>query len=48
MPIPWPAGCSSAAPAEHVFYRFRDHKIAQVWSLIDTAAIAAQAATTDR
>jgi predicted ester cyclase len=34
--------------AEHVFYRFRDHKIAQVWSLIDTAAIAAQAATTDR
>lgn len=34
--------------AEHVFYRFRDHKIAQVWSLIDTAAVAAQAATTDR
>jgi predicted ester cyclase len=30
--------------AEHVFYRFRDNKIAQVWSLIDTAAIAAQTA----
>jgi predicted ester cyclase len=30
--------------AEHVFYKFRDHKIAQVWSLIDTAAIAAQTA----
>ncbi|MET0705196.1 MAG: ester cyclase [Mycobacterium sp.] len=28
--------------AEHVFYRFRDSKIAEVWSLIDTQAIAAQ------
>ena len=28
--------------SEHVFYRFRDSKIAQVWSLIDTQAIAAQ------
>lgn len=27
---------------ENVFYRFRDGKIAQVWSTIDTAAIAAQ------
>jgi predicted ester cyclase len=30
--------------AEHVFYRFRDTKIAAVWSLIDTQAIAAQTA----
>jgi predicted ester cyclase len=30
--------------AEHVFYRFRDAKIAEVWSLIDTQAIAAQTA----
>jgi predicted ester cyclase len=30
--------------AEHVFYRFHDEKIEQVWSLIDTSAIAAQAA----
>lgn len=28
--------------AEHVFYRFRGTKIAEVWSLIDTEAIAAQ------
>jgi len=28
--------------AEHVFYRFRDAKIAEVWSVIDTRAIAAQ------
>jgi predicted ester cyclase len=28
--------------AEHVFYRFRDARIAEVWSLIDTRAIAAQ------
>lgn len=28
--------------AEHVFYRFRDEKIAEVWSVIDTEAIAAQ------
>ncbi len=28
--------------AEHVFYRFRDQRIAEVWSLIDTPAIAAQ------
>lgn len=28
--------------AEHVFYRFRDGRIAAVWSLIDRAAIAAQ------
>ena len=28
--------------AEHVFYRFRDTKIAEVWSVIDTRAIAAQ------
>ena len=27
---------------EHVFYRFRDAKIAEVWSLIDIPAIAAQ------
>lgn len=27
---------------EHVFYRFRDAKIAEVWSLIDVRAIAAQ------
>ena len=25
--------------AEHVFYRFRDRRIAHVWSLIDTPAI---------
>ncbi|MFD6894092.1 ester cyclase [Rhodococcus sp. NPDC060086] len=30
--------------AEHVFYRFRDKKIAQVWSVIDTEAIAARMA----
>jgi predicted ester cyclase len=30
--------------SEHVFYRFRDGKIAEVWSLIDTQAIAAQTA----
>jgi predicted ester cyclase len=30
--------------AEHVFYRFRDAKIAEVWSLIDTQAISAQTA----
>ncbi|WP_006247132.1 ester cyclase [Mycolicibacterium tusciae] len=30
--------------AEHVFYRFRDSKIVQVWSVIDTQAIAAQIA----
>jgi steroid delta-isomerase-like uncharacterized protein len=29
---------------EHVFYRFRDGKIVQVWSVIDTAAIAEQLA----
>ncbi|WNG85440.1 ester cyclase [Mycobacterium sp. ITM-2016-00317] len=28
--------------SEHVFYRFRDSRIAEVWSLIDTEAIAAQ------
>jgi steroid delta-isomerase-like uncharacterized protein len=28
--------------AEHVFYRFRDRRINQVWSLIDTNAIRAQ------
>jgi predicted ester cyclase len=27
---------------EHVFYRFRDGRIAHVWSLIDREAIAAQ------
>ncbi|CAN5659560.1 hypothetical protein BH10ACT9_BH10ACT9_03740 [soil metagenome] len=27
---------------EHVFYRFRDFKISEVWSVIDTQAIAAQ------
>lgn len=27
--------------AEHAFYRFRDTKIAEVWSVIDTKAIAA-------
>jgi predicted ester cyclase len=30
--------------AEHVFYRFRHARIAEVWSLIDTRAIAAQLA----
>ncbi len=30
--------------AEHVFYRFRDGKIGEVWSLIDRAAIEAQLA----
>ncbi|MCV7284113.1 ester cyclase [Mycolicibacterium wolinskyi] len=29
---------------EHVFYRFRDAKIAQVWSAIDTRTVAAQIA----
>ena len=29
---------------EHVFYRFRDAKIAQVWSAIDTRTVAAQTA----
>lgn len=29
---------------EHVFYRLRDGRIAEVWSLIDAAAIAAQIA----
>ena len=28
--------------AEHVFYRFREGKIAEVWSLVDAQAIAAQ------
>ncbi|WP_118136381.1 ester cyclase [Oceanicella sp. SM1341] len=28
--------------AEHVFYRYHEGRIAQVWSLIDTAGIAAQ------
>lgn len=28
--------------AEHVFYRFQDGKIAEVWSLLDQAAIEAQ------
>lgn len=28
--------------AEHVFYRFRDRRITEVWSLIDTQAIAEQ------
>jgi predicted ester cyclase len=27
---------------EHVFYRFRDGRIAQVWSLIDRDAVATQ------
>ncbi len=27
---------------EHVFYRFRDSRIAEVWSLVDTEAIGAQ------
>jgi predicted ester cyclase len=27
---------------ENVFYEFREHKIVQVWSVIDTTAIAAQ------
>jgi len=29
---------------EHVFYRFVDHRIAEVWSMIDRPAIAAQLA----
>ena len=28
--------------AENVFYRFRDERIAEVWSVIDKAAIEAQ------
>ena len=31
--------------AEHVFYRFDQGKIAQVWSLIDRSAVAEQLAT---
>lgn len=31
--------------AEHVFYRFRDRRIAEGWSLIDRDAIAAQIAS---
>ena len=31
--------------AEHVFYRLRDGKIDEVWSLLDRPAIAAQLAT---
>lgn len=31
--------------AEHVFYRFRDGRIAQVWSLIDTDAVRDQMRT---
>jgi predicted ester cyclase len=34
--------------AEHVFYRFRDRRITEVWSLIDTPAIAAQIAAQGR
>lgn len=37
----------SGAPvsfAEHVFYRFREHRIEQVWSLLDLDALRAQAA----
>ena len=34
----------SVAFAEHVFYRLRDGKIAEVWSLIDRAAIERQLA----
>lgn len=30
--------------AEHVFYKFRDQKIVQVWSLLDVPAIAGQMA----
>ena len=30
--------------SEHVFYRFRDRSIVEVWSLLDTQAIAAQTA----
>lgn len=28
--------------SEHVFYRFRESKIAEVWSLVDVQAIATQ------
>jgi predicted ester cyclase len=31
--------------AEHVFYRFRDGRIEQVWSLIDTDALRDQMTT---
>jgi predicted ester cyclase len=34
--------------AEHVFYHFRDGRIAAVWSLIDRAAIEAQLVTPTR
>lgn len=34
--------------AEHVFYRFRDGRIDQVWSLIDTNAVRDQADGGDR
>jgi predicted ester cyclase len=30
---------------EHVFYRFREGKIAEVWSLIDRSALAEQLAS---
>jgi predicted ester cyclase len=33
--------------AEHVFYRFHEGRIAEVWSLIDRAAIAAQVRGSD-
>jgi predicted ester cyclase len=36
-------GGAAISFAEHVFYRFASGKIARVWSLIDTQAIAAQA-----
>ncbi|GAA3634921.1 ester cyclase [Kineosporia mesophila] len=33
--------------AEHVFYRFRDDRIEQVWSLIDVAAVRDQMRNSD-
>lgn len=37
-----PINGQRVAFTENVFYRFREGKIIQVWSVIDTAAIAAQ------
>jgi predicted ester cyclase len=37
-----PVNCRRVSFAENVFYRFRDGKIEEVWSVIDKAAIEAQ------
>lgn len=38
----WQPNGQTISFAEHVFYRFRDGKIEEVWSLLDRDAIAAQ------